>query len=237
MHEKKDISQLEKFLKYTFKDRNLLDKALRHSSYVNEQPDGHLEDNERLEFLGDAVLNLVVGHLLMKLFPHLNEGELSRMRSNLVNECQLASIATTIGIGSFLKLGKGEIRSNGREKPSILSDAFEAIVAAVYLDGGFDKTAFIFERYFMTFLNSRETINIDLDAKSTLQEYVQGAYKLMPRYTVIKETGPDHDKTFMIQLIVGKIEAMGNGKSKKAAEQDAATKALEILRRIPYEDL
>lgn len=235
MGEIKDITILENALNYKFGDRTLLEKALRHSSFVNEQSDEGLEDNERLEFLGDAVLNLIIGHLLMKLFPDRNEGDLSRMRSNMVNEYQLANIARSINIGNFLLLGKGEVRSNGRKKRSILSDAFEAVVAAVYLDGGFDKTAEIFEAHFSDLLHSNKGVNLELDSKSMLQEFVQGTYKVMPKYKVIKETGPDHDKTFMIQLSVGKVEAMGTGKSKKAAEQDAAASALEILKQSDEE--
>ena len=235
MNEIRDISVLEASLSYVFKDKSLLEKSLRHSSWVNEQPDEKLEDNERLEFLGDAVLNLIIGHLLMKMFPERNEGDLSRMRSNMVNEYQLANIARSINLGKFLLLGKGELRSHGRKKRSILSDAFEAIVAAVYLDGGFDKAAEIFENHFSDLLNSKEGLELDLDSKSTLQEFVQGTYKVMPRYNVIKETGPDHDKTFMVQLNVGDVETLGNGKSKKAAEQDAAAKALDILKKSDEE--
>ncbi len=237
MSKDNDMVALEKALQHEFKDISLLENALRHSSFVNEQADGNLEDNERLEFLGDAVLNLIVGHLLMKLNPDLNEGDLSRMRANMVNEVQLAIFARSIDLGQYIKLGKGEIRTNGQHKKSILSDAFEAVVAAVYLDGGFDMAAAIFERHFAEALISADSIDLTQDSKSNLQEFVQGTYKVMPEYNVIKETGPDHDKTFLIQLTVGDVDTLGTGKSKKAAEQDAAAKALEILKNKTDEDI
>ncbi|MGD8883539.1 MAG: ribonuclease III domain-containing protein, partial [Desulfobacterales bacterium] len=136
-----DHFEIENKLEYEFRSKELLDEALRHSSFVNEQPDADLRDNERFEFLGDAVLNLIVGHILMERYPNLKEGDLSRIRANLVNESQLAIIARAIDLGAFIRLGKGEIQTHGSEKNSILAGAFEALIAAVYLDGGF-KVAF-----------------------------------------------------------------------------------------------
>lgn len=222
-------SEFENIIHYTFKDRNILDKALRHSSYVNEQSDSSLEDNERLEFLGDAVLNLIIGDLLMHRFSQLNEGDLSRMRSSLVNETQLAQLAKSINLGDVIKLGKGEEQTNGREKNSILSDVFEAVIAAVYVDAGFN-TAFNFvERLFSTLIDNSINPSLNHDYKSRLQELSQVKYKVMPRYTVVHESGPDHDKRFKIQLSINDLTVFGNGKSKKSAEQNAAGKALDEL--------
>jgi hypothetical protein len=220
------LSLLEKKLNYTFNDVALLQKALQHRSYVNEQSNNNLEDNERLEFLGDAVLNLVIGDLLMNQFPEVNEGDLSRMRATIVNEKQLAVVARQLDLQPHLLLGKGEIHTNGREKQSILADTVEAIIAAVYLDGSFDK-AFQFIRNHFSKSLTRIRNN---DYKSKLQELVQGIYKETPSYKVIQEVGPDHKKLFKVELVIDNvITTHGSGKSKKIAEQDAAKDAYESL--------
>jgi len=226
-----EILELEKKLLYQFKDKKILEQALRHSSFVNEQIDSDLQDNECLEFLGDAVLSLVVGHILMKRYPDLNEGDLSRMRANLVNESQLACIARSVDLGSFVRLGKGEVQTNGRKKNSILADTFEAVIAAVYLDSGFDATFKLIEKHFSEFFDSIAASAANHDYKSQLQELVQVTLKVMPLYRVAHEKGPDHDKTFKVELKIDELVAEGIGKSKKIAEQDAARKALEILRK------
>ena len=222
------LELLEKKLNYQFKDVSRLRHALQHRSYVNEKSHLGLQDNERLEFLGDAVLNLVIGDLLMQQFPDVNEGDLSRMRATLVNESQLADVARSLDLQPHLLLGKGEIHTNGREKQSILGDTVEAIIAAVYLDGGFEKG---FE--FVSFLFSNMLTQIsNNDFKSKLQEYVQGIYKETPVYNVIQEVGPDHKKLFKVELVVGNIiAAQGSGKSKKSAEQDAAREAYDQLKK------
>jgi ribonuclease-3 len=211
-------------------DKSLIEEAFRHSSFVNEQVGMALQDNERLEFLGDAVLNLVVGHILMKRFPDLKEGDLSRMRASLVNESQLAVIARMLDLGNYIQLGKGEEQSNGREKNSILADTFEAVIAAVYLDGGFDAAYEILETHFSPLLEAIQLPGTNYDYKSQLQELVQVSRRAMPEYSVMSESGPDHDKTFIVQLKVQEFKTEGEGKSKKLAEQDAARKALEILK-------
>ena len=225
-----DLSILEKKILYKFNERTILDVALRHSSFVNEHDDANIKDNERFEFLGDAVLNLVVGHILMQRYPDLNEGDLSRMRAGLVNESQLANIARVIDLGSFLRLGRGEIQTNGREKNSILADTFEAVIAAVYIDGGFDEAFKMIEKHFSDLLNSIAALLYDHDYKSRVQELVQESHKIIPQYRVLQESGPDHDKTFNVQLDVREVRTEGIGKSKKMAEQDAARKAFEILK-------
>lgn len=224
------LKKLEANLGYTFKNINFLNTALQHSSFVNEQPAEELQDNECLEFLGDAVLNLIVGHILMLRHPDLKEGDLSRMRAGLVNESQLASIARTLNMGSFIQLGKGEIQTNGRNKNSILSDTLEAVLAAVYLDGGLDTAFSIIEHHFSIYINTISTPDVNFDYKSQLQELVQFTHKVTPVYKVINETGPDHDKTFRVNVNVKDLMIEGTGKSKKTAEQNAAGNALEIMR-------
>lgn len=226
-----ELSELQQKISYVFADRSLLAEARRHSSYVNEHSEPGLKSNERLEFLGDAVLNLIVGHLLMRGHPDVPEGDLSRMRATLVNEIQLAEIARSLDLGNHLRLGKGEILSGGREKQSILADALEAVIAAIYLDGGFDA-AFRFVREQFSELVLGFTASAPaFDYKSKLQELVQVGGHSMPSYEVAGESGPDHDKTFTVRLQVRGIEAEGIGKSKKTAEQNAARNALELLER------
>jgi ribonuclease III len=227
--ETKDPSGIEQRLQYEFKEKSLLQEALRHSSYVNEIADPGLRDNERLEFLGDAVLNLIVGHILMRCYPDLKEGDLSRSRANLVNESQLAETARSVNLGEYILLGRGESQTQGREKNSILADTFEALTAAVYLDGGFDAAYKIIKKKFQPLIDQLDGFAANYDYKSQLQERVQIGYGMIPDYSIIREDGPDHDKTFWVTLKVLDIETEGNGKSKKAAEQDAARKALELL--------
>ncbi len=224
-----DLIMFEKIIGYEFKDKRLLEEALRHSSFVNELNETGVKDNERLEFLGDAALNLVVGHILMTHYPDTKEGNLSRMRARLVNESLLADVARQISLGKFLNLGKGERITNGREKSSILADAYEAVLAAVYLDGGFDAVFIMIEKHFSDFISSDSVPEMVNDYKSRLQEIAQERFKTVPEYRVAAEKGPDHDKTFIIHLHIDTIQTEGAGKNKKAAEQDAARKALELL--------
>ncbi len=222
-------SELEIRLAYEFTTQSLLEEALRHSSFVNEQAHHRMRDNERLEFLGDAVLNLVIGHMLLNRFPDLDEGALSRMRSNLVNETQVASVARSLDIGSHIQLGKGESLTRGREKNSILANTFEAIIAAAYLDGGYYAAFALIEKHFSFLLEPDGNIAAEYDYKSRIQELLQTRQSEKPVYRVIEETGPDHNKMFRIELSVNGIRTEGYGKSKKHAEQDAASKALDIL--------
>lgn len=225
-----DYSLLEKKTGYRFTDGTLLAAALRHRSYVHENPESGT-DNERMEFLGDAVLNLIVSHILMKRFPDLSEGELSRARAGLVNEDRLAGAARSIELGAFLLLGKGEHRSNGRHKNSILADTFEALVAAVYLDGGFAAAFDLIRTHFAPFFEAVEAEEGPVfDYKSLLQEYVQSRHLDMPAYKIAAENGPDHDKTFRVALEVSGVRTEGIGKNKKSAEQDAARKAWEQIK-------
>ncbi|HEX8112677.1 MAG TPA: ribonuclease III [Kofleriaceae bacterium] len=220
-----DYSSLEAMLGYEFRDRSLLEQALRHASWCNEHPAERLEDNERLEFLGDAVLDLVVGHKLMTRYPQLREGELSVTRAQVVSEAGLSEVAGQLGIGAWLMLGKGEEKSGGRSKPSILADAFEAILAAVYLDGGFDAATGIVERLLAQRIETVEFKGF-YDFKTRLQETAQARLKATPTYRVVQEIGPDHDKRFVVAVTIGSDEwARAVGKSKKEAEQMAAAEA------------
>lgn len=228
-HLKATNGRLEKALGYHFITPERLARALVHSSYVNEQPKADIVSNERLEFLGDAVLNLAISHLLMKRYPDLSEGELSINRAHMVNETQLATIARKICVGPHLLLGKGEALTNGREKNSILADAIEAIIAAIYLDGGFDAAYRFVEKQFHDPLRNVNRRHFGTDYKSRLQERVQSSYHQVPQYRVVAESGPDHAKTFRVRLTVAGITAEGEGKSKKMAEQEAARAGLALL--------
>ena len=192
-----DFSTLETTLGYTFRDRGLLEQALRHASWCNEHAAAQLEDNERLEFLGDAVLDLVVGHKLMTRYPQLREGELSVTRAQVVSEASLSEVAGQLGLGAWLVLGKGEEKSGGRTKASILADAFEAILAAVFLDGGFDAAVTLVERLLAQKIETVEFKGF-YDFKTRLQETAQARLKSTPTYRVVQELGPDHDKRFVV---------------------------------------
>jgi ribonuclease-3 len=224
-----DYSELERVLGYTFRNRELLERALRHASWCNEQHkgqgDAHPEDNELLEFLGDAVLALVVGDRLMTRYPQLREGELSITRAQVVSEAGLSDVATTLGIGRWLMVGKGEERSGGRAKASILADAFEALAGAVFLDGGFEAAQGMANRLLATRIEGVELKGF-YDFKTRLQETSQARLKATPTYEVVQEVGPDHDKRFVVAVKIGDDEwARAVGKSKKAAEQMAAAEA------------
>jgi len=229
----KDRAALEEKLDFTFTHPAYLEEALRHSSFVNEQADTSLRNNERMEFLGDAVLNLVIGHILMVRGPYLAEGALSRMRATLVNESRLAAISRHLDVGNYIQLGKGEIHTHGRQKKSILADALEAIIAAIYLDGGFDSAYRLIDSLFSPYLDTVVTQSADQDFKSRLQELAQTHRGKIPVYRTVRESGPDHDKTFHIRLTVQGVTVDGEGKSKKSAEQNAAQKALDILSTPP----
>lgn len=221
------LAGLEAVLGYSFGDRSLLEQALRHASYCNESQrrEIKLADNQRLEFLGDAVLSLTVSQRLMARFPDAHEGELSVTRAQVVSEEGLSEVAKQLGFGDWLLLGKGEEKSGGRGKPKILADAFEAIVAAVYLDGGFDAANQLVERLLTGRIHGAEIKNF-YDFKTRLQETSQARLKATPTYRVVQELGPDHDKRFVVAVTIGNDEwARAVGKSKKEAEQMAAAEA------------
>jgi ribonuclease-3 len=224
------LTILEGLVSYTFKNITLLHTALTHRSFVNENQDLNYRDNERLEFLGDAVLELCISDVLMKQFPEYNEGGLSKVRASVVNEQPLAKLAEEFRIGNFILLGRGEESSGGRHKDSILSNAFEAVIAAIYLDGGFEEALSFIARAFQPLIKEWTEDPFHHDYKTSLQELSQSKYKIIPKYRLIHEYGPDHSKIFEIRLTIPDIiTAQGTGRSKKEAEQNAAHNALKEL--------
>jgi ribonuclease-3 len=223
-----ELAQFQEGIAYTFKDERLLEEVFVHTSFLNERGGEGLRSNERLEFLGDAVLSTVISHIMMERFPQKNEGELSRLRARLVSEVTFSSLAREMKLGDYLLLGKGEILDGGREKPSLLADTFEALIAALYLDGGFGRVFdFIAER-FDTMLDCLSEEAMTQDYKTLLQEYTQGHYRVVPEYTVVEERGPDHERLFTVHVLIkGDCCGEGVGRSKKEAQQRAAREALE----------
>lgn len=218
------MKELEAKLGYRFKDRELLEHALTHSSYANEHREG-LTSNERLEFLGDSVLGMVVADHLYRTHPDMPEGELTRTRAALVCEDSLYEVARRLDLGGYLRLGKGEDAGGGRSRPSILADAVESVLAAVYLDGGIDQA----RRLIRTMILDREVEKaVDRDYKTALQELVQRESGQVLAYCAVGERGPDHAKTFIMEVeLNGKSVGVGEGRTKKEAEQAAAKAAIE----------
>ena len=223
-----NIGQLENKINYRFGDRKLLETAITHSSYIKEHTAAG-KSNERLEFLGDAFFDAVIGEVLFKMFPEREEGFLSRIRATLVCEKSLANEARKIELGRYIRLGNGEERSGGRERESILADAMEAVLGAVYLDGGFECVKrVVLDIFGEAIEDARHGKYIVTDYKTALQEKLQSRGITEIHYDLISETGPDHDKTFFVQLKVNdKPMTKGRGKSKKQAEQQAAEAMLE----------
>jgi len=226
-----NLKDFEEKIAYRFQDRSLLTMALTHRSYAFE----HTEQgtvratNERLEFLGDAVLELISSDLLFRLYPDRDEGQLSKLRAALVCEAALSERAADIGLGDMILLGKGEEHSGGRKRPSIVSDAMEALIGAIYSDGGFEPAKEFVMRFVLAHPEEAETNGAVFDGKSRLQEWAQ-ARGMKPAYEIVSETGPDHDKRFCVEVLIdGKPFAKGTGRSKKIAEQAAAAKALRTL--------
>ncbi|MBR2081103.1 MAG: ribonuclease III [Oscillospiraceae bacterium] len=221
-------SKLEEKIGYTFSDRAYLELALTHSSYANERRAEGCRDNERLEFLGDSVLGFIVAKKLYSSFPDRPEGELTKLRADLVCETNLAAAAAGVGLGDYLRLGSGEDQSGGRKRSSITSDAMESVIAAAYLDGGLSAAETIIDRLILKngFIADRRSI----DYKTRFQELVQREKGKTIHYVLVEESGPDHDKQFTVKaLLNGKIVGQGSGRSKKRAEQDSAKNAIEAL--------
>lgn len=219
---------LEERVGYVFQDDELLKQALTHSSFNNEQRINKAGDYERLEFLGDAVLELVSSEFLFKLHPELSEGELTKLRASMVCEPSLAFCARDLELGKFIRMGKGEENTGGRERESITSDAMEALVGAIYLDGGMSPAREFIDRFILSDLEDKQLF---YDSKSNLQELIQGKLKKEFGYELLEESGPEHDKTFRVLVqMEGEPLGEGIGKTKKAAEQQAAYKALLVLR-------
>jgi len=221
-----NLAKLQKTMGVRFKDRSLLEQALVHSSYINENPAFALDSNERLEFLGDAVLGFIIAEELYQRFPHFDEGEMTRLRSSVVRRDALARTAKAIKLGDYLYLGRGEEASGGRRKPANLASALEAIIAAIFLDRGLKVARKFILRATRQGLNK----GVDADYKSRLQELLQARQQSKPNYKVTAVAGPAHNRTFTVQVRIGnKVMGRGSGRSKKAAETEAARSALAQL--------
>ena len=222
------IKDLEAAIGYQFHNISLLQNALTHSSYANERWHNSLLSNERLEFLGDSILGMLVAEYLFRTFPDRPEGELTRMRADMVCEKTLATVANTIRLGDHLLLGHGEEQGGGRSRDSILADAMESVIAACFLDGGMDAALRFIKRFILVEVPVTRLHNADY--KTQLQELVQQKRNQVLSYTLAGETGPDHDKQFEVEVSLnGKVVGRGKGSSKKRAEQDSARAAIENL--------
>jgi ribonuclease III len=227
------FASLEARIGYRFRDRGLLEHALTHKSKAHEDPSGGVVDNESLEFLGDAVLGLVVADTLFRTFPTYTEGQKSKIKANLVSTVSLAEVAGGLGLGEHLILGRGEEKTGGRRKHALLADTCEAIIAAVYLDGGFEPARqFILRELGAAIEEARRPLYVGRDHKSLLQERLQQSGRPLPTYRIAAEVGPDHRKLFHVEIVVdGQTLGQGTGKTKKDAEQEAARAALASLER------
>ncbi len=222
-----NLHELEEKAGYVFRDFSLLVNAMRHSSYCNEHHMSRQLSNERLEFLGDAVLETVSSDFLYRNYPDLSEGELSRLRASLVCEPTLAYDARALSLGDFLLLGNGEEATGGRNRDSVISDACEALIGAIFLDGGFEAAKKFILAFIMDDVEHKQLFN---DSKTALQELVQKTDEEGPVYTLVEESGPDHNKSFTVRVTVkGSVLGQGTGRTKKAAEQNAAYEAIRKL--------
>ena len=225
------IDEIQSAIQYVFREQTLLDEALTHKSYFQGSKDSGKRDNERLEFLGDAVLSLVICEYLAEAFPTSQEGELSKIKARLVSGPSLAVASKRLKLGQWLKIGRGEERTKGREKNSLLSNALEALIASVYLDGGLEAArSFVLRilRPELDELSLPKADRVDWDYKSRLQEWSHKYHETVPEYRIKKESGPDHQKAFEIEVLIkGQVLGHGKGKTKKDAEQQAACQALK----------
>ncbi len=221
------FSKLEEKIKYNFKNNNLLKEALTHRSYINENRSWKFSHNERLEFLGDAVLELIVTEELFHRFPEKSEGKLTPLRAALVNYQMLARVALSFNLEKFVLLSRGEAKDNGRGKEVVLANATEALIGAIYLDSGYDAAKKFINNFVVVFLGEILREGLQSDAKSLLQEKMQASEKITPVYKVLEQSGPEHQKVFKVGVYSGKkMIASGEGRSKQEAELDAAKKAL-----------
>ncbi|MBM4447011.1 MAG: ribonuclease III [Chloroflexi bacterium] len=218
-----DWQALQQDIGMTFRDTSLLQQAFVHSSYINENPGFHLPDNERLEFLGDALLSFIVAEKLYHEFPHFGEGELTEIRILLIRQETLAQLALTLNLGDYLHLGKGEEATGGRERQTNLADAFEALIGAIFLDQGLDTARDFVVGKLGSHLERVRAEGIGRNYKALLQEFTQAKFKQLPTYRIVEASGPDHDKGFIVEVVLGdRVLAAGSGKSKRAAEMEAA---------------
>ncbi len=228
-------ANFENIINYHFKNKNLLSKALTHSSFANELKNLDAENNERMEFLGDAVLELIISHYIFNEFKELPEGELTKLRASIVCEGMLAKKARSLQVGSFLKLGKGEENAGGQDRDSILADTFEAVIGAIYLDGGYEPANNFVIGIMKDDISGMRNSFKAIDCKTHLQEFIQKTSKEPIEYITIDEKGPDHDKIFAVEVKhENKILGKGTGRSKKEAEQKAAYAALIAFNQNVY---
>lgn len=226
---KKNLTEFEKTIGIKFDNKDLLKNAFVHRSFINENAKSGLENNERLEFLGDAVLELSATDFLFRKFKHKDEGELTAHRAALVNAVTLSEIALGLGMNEYLHLSKGEAKDTGRARQSILADTFEAVIGAIYLEHGFGEADNFIKKFLLSKTDEVVKRGLLKDAKSKIQEKSQEIYGLTPKYNVLKEVGPDHDKKFLVGIFFGPEKiADGEGKSKQEAETDAAQNALKV---------
>lgn len=225
-----DWLRLQQNIGITFSVTSLLQQAFQHSSFVNENPDLLITDNERLEFLGDAVLNFIVAEKMYHEFPNLTEGELTVYRISLIREDTLAQLASKLNLGEYLQLGKGEESSAGRQKRTNLADTFEALIGAIFLDQGLDITRnFVLDKL-SSHLEKIKNGELGQNYKAKLQEFTQAEYKKLPTYRLVESSGPDHDKNFIVEVVLeDKVLGAGSGKSKKSAEMESARSACKKL--------
>lgn len=225
-----DLAQFQAINGLRFRDTSLLQQALTHRSYVNEHEGANLSDNERLEFLGDAVLDFVSGEMLYQRFPDMPEGDLTRLRAALVRTESLAALAVRCRLGEALRMGKGEEKGGGRERPNNLCGGFEAVMGALYLDQGYNAVRDFVTPQLLTRLEEVFAASLDRDARSVLQEISQAEYNLTPAYRLVDASGPEHEKEFVFEALIGtQVVGRGTGRSKQAASQAAAQNALERL--------
>lgn len=231
-----DIDEAQRAIGYVFRRPELLEEALTHRSYMNELRAKGGRDNERLEFLGDAIIALIISQYLTTTFPDDSEGELSKKKARLVSEVSLAKAARQLNLGRFLRLGRGEERTQGREKHSLLANALEALIAAIYLDGGLEAAQAMAHRTLSDVFQELKEVNgveYTQDYKTQYQEWCQKQFETLPRYVTVRESGPDHQKTFEVQLLIkGNLVGVGTGRTKKEAEQMAAKQALDEVQRV-----
>ena len=234
--EEHDLGELCAELNYQFSNPEILHEAFRHSSYVNETGGNGLRDNERLEFLGDGVLELTITHILMERFPDHSEGMLTKLRAGIVNKEGVAAVAKALNLGRYILLGRGEEGSRGRVKNSILANTYEALIAAVYFDGGYERVFKLVENQFSLLIQETAEKGMSRDYKTRLQEYSQTALGSIPEYVTVSEEGPDHEKIFEVYVTINSVRyETGRGRNKKAAEQEAARRTLAKLKDEEHE--
>lgn len=223
MYKQEEIKELEEKIGYEFKEKRLIMEALTHSSFSNEQKINKFKNYERLEFLGDAVLELLSSRFFFEAYPDMSEGQMTRLRSSMVCEPALAFCARDISLGDYILLGKGEEATGGRKRDSIISDVMEAVIGAIYLDGGIEEADRFVKKYILSDLENKQLF---YDSKTILQERVQKEGRSLS-YNLVSESGPDHDKIFVVEAVIdGKVTGKGQGRNKKTAEQQAAYQVL-----------